>query len=44
MSTQVQYRYLLTSENNAITIDVDRPAVQSVLCSNTSSTTPSFRT
>jgi hypothetical protein len=35
MSTQVQYRYLLTSENDVITIDVKRPSVQSVSCSNT---------
>jgi len=44
MSTQVQYRYLLTPENDVITVDVERPPVQSESCSNTSSTAPSYPT
>jgi len=44
MSTQVQYRYLLTSGNDVITVDVEGPAVQLVSCLNTSSTAPPFPT
>ena len=44
MSTQVQYRYLLNSENDFITVDVQGPDIQSESCSNTSSKAPSFPT
>ena len=44
MSTQLQYRYLLTSGNDVITVYVEGPAVQLVSCSNTSPTASSFPT
>jgi len=32
MPTQLQYRYFFTSENDVITVDGERPVVQSVSC------------